>query len=117
MSRRRRAVQRPVPPDPKYGSPELTRFINRVMERGKKSIARRVVYGALTMLEKETNRPGSEVLELALRNCMPMLEVKPRRVGGATYQVPVEVRIERRQALAHRWVIEAARARTLRGVA
>jgi small subunit ribosomal protein S7 len=100
-----------VAPDPKYGNVELAKFINRMMERGKKSTARSVMYSALAMLEKETNRPGVELLEQAIRNCMPMLEVKPRRVGGATYQVPVEVRPERRLAMAQRWLIEAARAR------
>jgi small subunit ribosomal protein S7 len=111
MARRRRSPQRPIPPDPKYGSTEVARFIHRIMQRGKKSVARRIVYQALATLEKEASRPGAEVLEQAMRNAMPMLEVKPRRVGGATYQVPVEVRPERRMALAHRWIIEAAHAR------
>ena len=111
MARRRRAPQRPVVPDPKFGSVEVARLIHRIMERGKKSIARRIVYDALATAEKEANRPGAEVLEQAMRNTRPMLEVKPRRVGGATYQVPVEVRPERSLALAHRWIITAARAR------
>ncbi len=111
MARRRRADPRVAPPDPKYGNPDVSKFINRMMKHGKKSTARDIMYTALTMLEKETNRPGVEVLEMALRNSMPLLEVKPRRVGGATYQVPVEVRPERRLALAQRWLIEAARGR------
>jgi len=81
------------------------------MQGGKKTVAQRAVYGALEMLEKETNRPGLEVFEQAIRNATPMLEVKPRRVGGATYQVPTEVRPERRVSLAMRWLITAARAR------
>jgi small subunit ribosomal protein S7 len=91
---------------------ELARFTNRLMKGGKKTIAQRVVYTALELLEKETNRPGLEVFEQALRNSTPMLEVRPRRVGGATYQVPIEVRPERRSALAVRWIINAARARS-----
>ena len=104
-------------PDPRYGSVELSRFINRIMVNGKKSVAQAAVYNALGRLESETNRSGVEVFEQAVRNAMPVLEVKPRRVGGATYQVPVEVRPERRSALAHRWLITAARARQGRPVA
>jgi small subunit ribosomal protein S7 len=96
---------------------EVSKFINRLMLGGKKSTARRAMYSAMEMLEKETNRPGLEVFEQAVRNAAPALEVKPRRVGGATYQVPVEVRPERRQALAQRWLITAARARAGRPVA
>jgi len=117
MSRRRRAQRRNIAPDPQYGSVELTRFINRLMIGGKKSVAQRAMYNALEMLEKETNRPGLEVFEQAVRNAMPALEVKPRRVGGATYQVPVEVRPERRGALAQRWLITAARERSGRTIA
>ena len=117
MARRRRAQRREIAPDPVHGNVELSRFINRLMMGGKKSVSRRAVYQALDMLEKETNRPGVEVFEQAVRNAMPALEVKPRRVGGATYQVPVEVRPERRAALAHRWLITAARARGGRPVA
>jgi len=111
MARRRPAQPRKIALEPRYGNAELSRFINRMMERGKKATSRKIMYSALARLEKETNRPAVEVFDQALRNCMPMLEVKPRRVGGATYQVPVEVRPERRMALAHRWLIEAARAR------
>jgi len=117
MARRRAAEHRPVAPDPVYGSVDLAKFINRLMVGGKKSTARRAMYGALEQLEKEVNRPGIEVFEQALRNSMPALEVKPRRVGGATYQVPVEVRPERRTALAQRWLIQAARARAGRPIA
>jgi len=106
-----------ITPDPVHGSTDLAKFINRLMIGGKKSTARKAMYDALDMLEKESNRPGIEVFELALRNAMPALEVTPRRVGGATYQVPIEVRPERRLALAQRWLIQAARARTGRPVA
>jgi small subunit ribosomal protein S7 len=112
MARRRRAQRRQIAPDPLYGSVELTRFINRLMIGGKKSVAQKAMYDALAKLEKETDRPGLEVFEQAVRNAMPALEVKPRRVGGATYQVPVEVRPERRGALAQRWLIIAARERS-----
>ena len=117
MARRRPAEPRPIIPDPLHGSADLAKFINRLMIGGKKSTARRAMYLALEMLEKEANRPGIEVFEQALRNAMPALEVKPRRVGGATYQVPIEVRPERRNALAQRWLIDAARARSGRPVA
>ena len=117
MSRRRRAQQREIAPDPKFGSAELAKFINRLMMGGKKSVARRAMYNALDRLESETNRPGLEVFQQAIRNATPTLEVKPRRVGGATYQVPVEVRPERRSALAHRWIIQAVRSRSGRPVA
>ena len=95
-----------------HGSVDLAKFINRLMIGGKKSTARRVMYDALDMLEKEVNRPGIEVFEQALRNAMPALEVKPRRVGGATYQVPVEVRPERRNALAIKWIVGFASKRS-----
>ena len=117
MARRRRAQRRQIAPDPQYGSVELTRFINRLMIGGKKSVAQRAMYDALDKLEKETDRPGLEVFEQAIRNAMPALEVKPRRVGGATYHFPVEVSTERRGALAQRGLIEAARARSGRPIA
>lgn len=97
-------------PDPKYGSEELARFINKMMIGGKKSLAQRIVYEAMDRLEQETHRGALEVFEQAMRNVTPMLEVKPRRVGGATYQVPIEVRPVRRVALAMRWLVSAARA-------
>ncbi|MFW6174935.1 MAG: 30S ribosomal protein S7 [Chloroflexota bacterium] len=111
MARRRRAERRQIEPDPRHGSVELARFINRVMQGGKKTVAQGAVYDALDMLERETSRPGLEVFEQAVRNSTPMLEVRPRRVGGATYQVPTEVRPERRVSLSMRWLINAARAR------
>jgi small subunit ribosomal protein S7 len=110
MSRRRQAERRIIAPDPKYGSEELARFINRVMIGGKKSVAQRIVYDALEKAGEEMDRDAIEVFEQAMRNVAPMLEVKPRRVGGATYQVPIEVRSERRTALAMRWLLAAARA-------
>ena len=112
MSRRRRAEKRKITPDPKYGNVELARFINRVMLSGKKTTAQRIVYSALERVESEARRPALEVFEQAIRNTMPMLQVKARRVGGATYQVPVEVRPERRLTLAMRWLIVAARAKS-----
>ncbi|MBM3944193.1 MAG: 30S ribosomal protein S7 [SAR202 cluster bacterium] len=112
MARRRRAEVRQILPDPKYGSTDLARFINYIMNSGKKTTAERIVYGALQNLEDQARRPGNEIFDQALRNVMPMLEVKSRRVGGATYQVPTEVKPNRRQALAMRWLITAARGRT-----
>lgn len=111
MSRRSEAPKREILPDPKYGSVRLAKFINIMMLDGKKAVAERVIYGALdTMKEKGSEEP-LETLELALENVSPAVEVKSRRVGGATYQVPVEVRPVRRNALAMRWIIEAARKR------
>ena len=111
MARRRRAEHRVPPPDPVYGSVELSSFINRVMLKGKKTVAQRVVYKALDKVANETNREAMEVFGQALRNVTPAVEVKSRRVGGATYQVPIEVTDNRRNALAMRWLILAARAR------
>ena len=112
MSRRRSAERREIAPDYKYGSDEIARFMNKLMMNGKKSVSQRIVYQAFDKLEQETRRSGAEVFEQAMRNVTPVLEVKPRRVGGATYQVPVEVRSERRGAMAMRWIIRAARSRT-----
>ena len=111
MARRRRAEKRRIRPDPKYGSVELAKFINNVMLNGKQTVAQRVVYGSLAEAERQAHRPGLEVFQQAVRNAMPGLEVRSRRVGGATYQVPREVRPERRSALAMRWIITSARAR------
>jgi small subunit ribosomal protein S7 len=111
MSRRTRAVKRPPIPDPVYGSDTVTKFINALMLDGKKSVAERIFYDALTMVEEKAGQPGDAVFKQALNNAKPVLEVKSRRVGGATYQVPIEVRPERRQALAMRWLIGYARAR------
>lgn len=111
MARRHRAIRRVVAPDPRYGSEDLARFVNKIMERGKKTVAQRIVYHALEQVEREAKRDALEVFNLAMRNTTPVLEVKPRRVGGANYQVPVEVRAARAQTLAMRWIINAARAR------
>jgi small subunit ribosomal protein S7 len=117
MPRRNRPPQRMVIPDRAYGSRVAGSFINKLMERGKKTTAERIFYDALRVAEARTKRAGIEVFEQALRNATPMVEVKPRRVGGSTYQVPVEIRPERRQALAIRWIIQAARARGGRSMA
>ena len=111
MSRRHRAERREVTPDPKFGSEVLSRFMNAVMYDGKKSVAEQIVYGALDVVESRTKSEPLGVFTQALDNVSPSIEVRSRRVGGATYQVPVEVRPERRQALAIRWLITAARAR------
>jgi small subunit ribosomal protein S7 len=110
--RRKRAETRSVTPDPRYHSAVVAKFVNNVMERGKKSIASRIVYTALDTLGERTKRPALEVFEEALKNVTPMVEVKPRRVGGATYQIPVEISSNRRMALAMRWLIESARKRS-----
>ncbi len=112
MSRRRRAPKRPIEPDRRYGGQEIARLINRVMLGGKKTIAQKIVYQAFEKLEAELHKPAREIFEQAMRNATPVLEVKPRRVGGATYQVPVEVRPERREAMGMRWLINAARAQS-----
>jgi small subunit ribosomal protein S7 len=117
MARRRRAERRFIAPDPRFNSVLLARFINKVMIGGEKSVAQTAVYGALERLERETNRPGLEVFEQAVRNVTPALEVRSRRVGGATYQVPTEVRPERRLSMALRWLVGSARARTGRPIA
>ena len=111
MPRRRVAAKRQVLPDPKFGSQRLTRFINMVMRSGKKSVAESIIYGALEQVTEKTKKDGLEVFEKALENVQPMVEVKSRRVGGATYQVPVEVRSDRGVALAMRWLTDAARKR------
>ena len=111
MSRRTRAVKRPILPDPVYGSETITKFINALMYDGKKSLAESIFYGAMRSIEEKSGQPGEAVFRQALNNAKPVLEVKSRRVGGATYQVPVEVRPERRTALAMRWIIGFARAR------
>ena len=117
MARRRRAEKRKITPDPRFKNIELAQFINKVMLNGKKTTSQRIVYGALDRASEEARRPGIEVFEMAIRNTMPMVEVKSRRVGGATYQVPTEVRPERRLALAMRWIITAARSRSGRPMA
>ena len=120
MSRRTQAPTRSVLPDPKFGSPMLAKFMNMVMLDGKKSAAERILYGAIDRIAEKTGREGEaalEVVSLALDNVKPAVEVKSRRVGGATYQVPVEVRATRRQTLAMRWIIDAARSRSEKSMA
>jgi small subunit ribosomal protein S7 len=117
MPRRARVVHRPTLPDAKYHNTTLTKFVNKMMVSGKKATAERIMYGAMDIIESQTRRNPVETFELALRNATPLLEVKPRRVGGATYQVPVEIRGERRNALAIRWLIDAARKRPGRSMA
>ncbi len=117
MARRRRADKRRTIPDPKYGSPELSRFINGVMLNGKKTTAQRIVYDALTKVEEQARRPGLDIFAQAVRNATPELEVRSRRVGGTTYQVPREVRQERQIALSMRWLVISARARKGRPMA
>jgi small subunit ribosomal protein S7 len=117
MPRRRVAAKREILPDPKFGSQTLAKFINMVMEDGKKAVAERILYGALdTVIAKRSGDP-MDTLELALENVRPVVEVKSRRVGGATYQVPVEVRPVRRNTLAMRWLIDAARKRSEKSMA
>ena len=111
MSRRHRADKREIIPDPKFGDQVLTKFMNSIMLDGKKSAAERIVYGALDQMEEKVKQNPIELFHQALQNVMPAIEVRSRRVGGATYQVPVEVRVDRRQALAIRWIISAARGR------
>jgi small subunit ribosomal protein S7 len=111
MSRRHRAERRELLPDPKFGSLTVSRFMNSVMKQGKKSVAESIVYGALDQIEGKVKQNPVAVFEQALENVAPAIEVRSRRVGGATYQVPVEVRPERRTTLAIRWIIDAARER------
>ena len=111
MSRRKTAVKRPVLADARYDSQTVSKFINSLMYQGKKSTAERIFYGAMDLVESRTNQPGVNVFKQALANLKPVVEVKSRRVGGATYQVPVEVRPERRTALAMRWLISFSRDR------
>ncbi len=117
MPRRQRVTKRVLLPDPRYNNRVMAKFINSVMTRGKKSLAEKIVYTALDTVEGRTRRPALEVFEQAMRNVTPVIEVKPRRVGGSTYQVPVEIRGDRRQALAIRWIIRAARTRSGRSMA
>jgi len=111
MSRRREIPRRNILPDPKFGSLDLAKFINLVMKDGKKAVAEKILYGAIDQIESRQKSDGVEVLEKALENVRPMVEVKSRRVGGATYQVPVEVRAVRQKTLAMRWLVDAARKR------
>jgi small subunit ribosomal protein S7 len=111
MSRRARATKRIPRADSRYNSRTIGRFINKVMQRGKKTVSEGLVYGAFEIIQEKTKKSPTEVFEQALKNAGPMVEVKPRRVGGATLQVPMEVPSDRRQALAMRWIIAAAKAR------
>ena len=111
MPRRTKVIKRETLPDPKYGSVLVQQFINKLMMEGKKGLAERIVYGAFDAIQSRTGREPLEVFELAMRNATPVIEVKPRRVGGATYQVPVQIEGPRRQSLAMRWLLAAARGR------
>ncbi len=110
--RRNRAPKREIPPDVRYNSVKVQSFINRVMKNGKKSVAARLVYDAFDIIQKRTNQNPLEVFEKAIENASPVMEVKPRRIGGATYQVPMEVPPDRQFALATRWILAAARGRS-----
>ena len=111
MSRRQKSVRRPVPPDPRYDSQTVSKFVNNLMVTGEKSKAEGIFYRAMDMIEQRTGQPGVNVFKQALNNVKPAVEVKSRRVGGATYQVPVEVRPDRRAALAMRWLLQYTRQR------
>jgi len=117
MPRRNRPPRREVAPDIKYNSVLVAQFVNKLMICGKKSTAQRIFYDALDIIEARAKRPGLDVFELAVRNATPILEVKPRRVGGATYQVPVEVRPDRRRSLAIRWLVQSTRKRSGKSMA
>ena len=117
MPRRRVVAKREILPDPKFGNSTLAKFMNHVMVSGKKSVAERIVYGALDIVEQRLNSDPLQAFEEALENIAPMVEVKSRRVGGATYQVPVEVRASRRGALAMRWLVDYARGRSEKSMA
>ena len=117
MPRRGKVERRKIPPDVKYGSEKIARFINKVMRCGKKSKAERIVYMALNIVAERTKRDALEVFEEALKNSTPLLEVRPRRIGGATYQVPIEVPPERGLSLAMRWLVASARSRKGRPMA
>ncbi len=112
MSRRRAAEKRDVQPDPKYGDRMLTKFTNSLMLAGKKSVAEKIIYGALDLMESKTGQDPVKMFHEAIDNVKPAVEVRSRRVGGATYQVPIEVRTDRRQALAIRWIVEISRKRS-----
>lgn len=117
MPRRREVPKREILPDPKYGNVELSKFMNVIMESGKKAVAERIIYGALEIVEQKTKKDPLEVFKEAIDNVKPVVEVKSRRVGGANYQVPVEVRPIRRLALSMRWIKEAARKRNEKSMA
>ena len=116
MPRRREIIRREIAPDPKFGDRQVAKFMNVLMQRGKKSVAERVLYGAFDIVEERLNEESLKVFKRALDNVRPRVEVKSRRVGGATYQVPIEVRPDRGTALAMRWIIQYARARAGRSM-
>jgi len=117
LSRRKKSVKRPILPDARYDSQTVSKFINAIMYQGKKSTAERIFYGAMDIVENKTAQPGVTIFKQALTNLKPAVEVKSRRVGGATYQVPVEVRPDRRTALAMRWLITFSRGRNEKSMA
>jgi len=117
MPRRTRPAEREIVPDARYGNATIAKFINRMMVRGKKSTAERIVYGAFELIEAKTKRNPLDVFEQAIKNATPVIEVKPRRVGGATYQIPVEVNSSRRLSLAMRWLISSSRNRSGKSMA
>lgn len=117
MSRRKQAVKREILPDPKFGNLTLSKFINTVMQDGKKSVAEKIVYGALNRVSEKAKGEPMDLFEKAMNNIRPMVEVKSRRVGGANYQVPVEVRSSRSTALAMRWLVDASRSRSEKSMA
>ena len=117
MSRRQKSIKRPILPDARYDSQTVSKFINTLMLAGKKSLAERIFYQAMDLVESRTGQPGVNVFKQALQNVKPVVEVKSRRVGGATYQVPVEVRPERRTALGMRWLMQYSRARNEKSMA
>ena len=117
MSRRNRAPLREVEPDARYNSELVSRFVNKLMHGGKKSVALRVVYDAFEIIEQRAKKPPLEVFEMAVKNATPMIEVRPRRVGGATYQIPLEVRPDRRQSLSLRWLVQGSRGRSGKSMA
>jgi len=109
--RGKKKTKRIIPPDPVYDNTTVSKFINQVMRRGKKTIAKKIVYGAFDIVKEKTKKEPTEIFELALSNASPLLEVRPKRIGGATYQVPVEVRGDRRLTLSMRWIIGAAKSK------
>ncbi len=111
MSRRARATKREIAPDPRFGNLLVAKFINHLMQRGKKTVARKIMYNALDAIQKQTSKDPMRVFDAAMRNASPMVEIKAKRIGGANYQIPVEVRGGRREALAMRWIIGAAKSR------
>lgn len=116
MPRRARVSKRVVLPDAKYNSRTVTKFISRIMQRGKRTVAEGLVYRSLARLEEVAGRPAIEIFDQAMKNATPVIEVKPKRVGGSTYQIPVEIKGERRSALAMRWIIRSAKTRAGRGM-